>query len=575
MAVATDRAVAEVKRRMRPRRFEEAVGYELSLLVQDVAEERLSAHLLWYRLLRDCFNGIDRTRTMSALRNPDERERLKAFMKASAAPKLRELIAGMLDVDPVSPEIAAVDAEELGIDPAAFIETYYYDTKSSRFVTFFDSGKVILRVYYSLDHTLGAGAEGTLHIALMGAVRKTTEDPNVPLQKRYRPVCDSEGCLLVSPRIMVAKKPHISATQRASISLERHELGGINLRDLTLPHFYTPESKKTLPGLWSLPRFSDFGKDKRLYYEYIEGALMQSLMEEEQFDLLARLIAIKHMAQTLHYMHAMGYVHNDIKPQNVLVSKRGAAVIIDFGLAEKYIAAHRNLKSPRYQKIAGTPFYMSPEQITKRSRASRAISDIRYAAPIRSQEELAWLRRQSPEKIVFIDGIEFRETDADCSEEKTPFFHDAYLHANVFSDERGAVVPITGKSDVFSLGINLLVLSTGMSHVHDPHDVKRILRDVSDYRLCITGIRDHLPSPLNIANRQDNRCYRELLEKLILDMLDRYPHRRPAANEVAQRLREIIWLFFGSDRAFFSTFDDECTYVRNRLFRESPAAVHS
>ena len=107
-------------------------------------------------------------------------------------------------------------------------------------------------------------------------------------------------------------------------------------------------------------------------------------MNEDAFDILARLISMKHVAQTLHYMHSMGYIHNDIKPQNVIIANTGIATIIDFGLTERYLDSHKNLDAKLKDKIVGTPFYMSPEQVTKQPSASRSIGDIGYVGPINS-----------------------------------------------------------------------------------------------------------------------------------------------------------------------------------------------
>ncbi|XP_074590657.1 mitogen-activated protein kinase kinase kinase 20-like [Curcuma longa] len=55
----------------------------------------------------------------------------------------------------------------------------------------------------------------------------------------------------------------------------------------------------------------------------------------------------------LHYVHACGYAHCDVKLQNVLVFDGGAVKISDFGLAKK--------ADDRAKGFRGTPLYMSPE----------------------------------------------------------------------------------------------------------------------------------------------------------------------------------------------------------------------
>ena len=71
----------------------------------------------------------------------------------------------------------------------------------------------------------------------------------------------------------------------------------------------------------------------------------------------------RQVADALAYAHAEGVVHRDIKPDNILLDKRGHVLVTDFGIAKAAQAATAAQLTTEGM-IIGTPQYMSPEQAT-------------------------------------------------------------------------------------------------------------------------------------------------------------------------------------------------------------------
>ena len=63
-------------------------------------------------------------------------------------------------------------------------------------------------------------------------------------------------------------------------------------------------------------------------------------------------------ARALHYAHSRGVIHRDIKPSNIMLTLDSDVRIIDFGIA---LVADSEIS--RIEGIAGSPSYMSPEQV--------------------------------------------------------------------------------------------------------------------------------------------------------------------------------------------------------------------
>jgi WD40 repeat protein len=107
--------------------------------------------------------------------------------------------------------------------------------------------------------------------------------------------------------------------------------------------------------------------------EYVDGiTLLDILRARAPLELTeAREIAAQFLAG-LEAIHAAGLVHRDVKPENLMMTRAGRVVVMDFGIA-------KGLAEGGAGTVSGTPAYMAPEQA--RGEALTAAADV-YAAGI-------------------------------------------------------------------------------------------------------------------------------------------------------------------------------------------------
>ena len=92
--------------------------------------------------------------------------------------------------------------------------------------------------------------------------------------------------------------------------------------------------------------------------EYIDGITVADVLENGLYTYGGAKKVLFAVGNALSILHAVGFVHRDVKPENVMISKSGEVKLIDFNASRKVVPTAQNDTIQ-----IGTIGYAAPEQL--------------------------------------------------------------------------------------------------------------------------------------------------------------------------------------------------------------------
>lgn len=121
------------------------------------------------------------------------------------------------------------------------------------------------------------------------------------------------------------------------------------------------------PGIVTIYTADVFDGRSGIVMELLRGHTLSHLIDRGVVEPQAALSILDQLLDALDYAHTMGVVHRDVKPDNVFITDEGRVKLTDFGVAHV-----SRLDGSTDAVMAGTPGYMSPEQIRAESVDARS-----------------------------------------------------------------------------------------------------------------------------------------------------------------------------------------------------------
>ncbi|MEO8845472.1 MAG: tetratricopeptide repeat protein [Kofleriaceae bacterium] len=238
----------------------------------------------------------------------------------------------------------------------------------------------------AIDHTL-ADPSGRASAPLVGAARAAAGDPERG---------DSIGRFVVlgvlgaggMGVVYSAYDPHLD--RKVAIKLLAHTaMQSAADASIRLLREAQAMAKINHPNVVKVHEVGTYREQIYLAMEFADAGTLRGWLRDADRSIGDILAVFSAAGRGLGAAHAVGLVHRDFKPDNVLLSKDGAVLVTDFGLVSSINAVTRAPSEPmpslelsnttplsqdltRTGSIMGTPTYMAPEQFAGQPSTARA-----------------------------------------------------------------------------------------------------------------------------------------------------------------------------------------------------------
>jgi len=158
---------------------------------------------------------------------------------------------------------------------------------------------------------------------------------------------------------------HVHLGKRFAVKSLSHELTRVpQFKD----RFYREAKNQSLLSHPNIVQVTDFFDEHGQFFlvmEFVDGPSLGKLIEERnqskgKLSKAETFAILKDVLAGLGFAHRKGVIHRDIKPANIMIDPDGRAKIVDFGIS--VLAGDKRRTTTG---AIGSPWYMSPEQITR------------------------------------------------------------------------------------------------------------------------------------------------------------------------------------------------------------------